>query len=160
MHDWNDFYVATAGAAAALTGLIFVGISINLPKILSYPSLPIRASVSLILLMSVLLFSLLMLLPRESTTAIGWLVFIAGFIVWAIITRADFKIYKLINKEYKRLFLYNLLFDQLAVLPYLAGGLCILFVGEKGLYCLAAAFVFSFIKAVSDAWVLLIEILR
>ena len=36
----------------------------------------------------------------------------------------------------------------------------ILIWGEVGLYWIAAAFIFSFIKAVSDAWVLLIEILR
>jgi modulator of FtsH protease len=65
MEEWNDLYVAVAGAAAALTGLIFVGVSISLTKILSYPTLPNRALVSLILLLSILTFSILLLIPER-----------------------------------------------------------------------------------------------
>ncbi len=42
--DWANFFVAEVGASAALTGLVVVAISINLAKILSYPSLPDRAA--------------------------------------------------------------------------------------------------------------------
>jgi hypothetical protein len=34
--EWHDFAVAAAGAAAALTGLPFVAISINLDRILQF----------------------------------------------------------------------------------------------------------------------------
>ena len=54
MADWNDFYIAVASASAALTGLIFVGISISLTKILTIPGLADRALLSLILLVNVL----------------------------------------------------------------------------------------------------------
>ena len=36
MGDWEAFYAAQLGAAAALGGLVFVGLSLNLKKILSY----------------------------------------------------------------------------------------------------------------------------
>ncbi len=160
MHEWNDFFVATAGAAAALTGLIFVGISVNLSRILSYQTLPVRASLSLILLVSILLFSLLLLIPKESTTTIGYFVTLLGLIVWIVISRSDIKVYRQTDIKYKRLFLFNLLLDQLAILPYIVGGLSFLFVGEVGFCWISVAFLISFIKAVSDAWVLLIEILR
>ncbi len=43
MTGWENFFVAEVGASAALAGLIFVGVSINLNRILSLPRLPDRA---------------------------------------------------------------------------------------------------------------------
>jgi hypothetical protein len=40
--EWSEFFVAQAGAAAVLAGLVFVGVSINLDKIIGIPSLPSR----------------------------------------------------------------------------------------------------------------------
>lgn len=160
MHEWNDFYVAVASAAAALTGLIFVGISISLTKILSSSALPNRALVSLILLLSILIFAIFQLVPHETLTLIGYELVVLGFIVWVIVLKIDLKIYRQKEKEYKRHYLFNLCFDQLAIIPYIIGGICILYIGETGFYWLVPAIVLSFAKAVLDAWVLLVEINR
>lgn len=37
MSDWTNFFVVEAGTAAVLAGLVFVGVSINLDKIVSNP---------------------------------------------------------------------------------------------------------------------------
>ncbi len=157
MQEWNDLF---AGAAAALTGLIFVGVSISLTKILSFPTLPNRALVSLILLLSILTFSILLLVPRKNANLIGWELSIIGIIVWFFVTRIDIKIYRANEQQYKRRYLLNTLFNQLAIIPYIIGGLCILFNSKAGFYWVVPAFILSFIKSVLDAWVLLVEINR
>jgi hypothetical protein len=48
--SWTDFLVAAAGATAALVGLVFVGLSINLKRILALPGVSGRAAETVLLL--------------------------------------------------------------------------------------------------------------
>ena len=57
MEQWQNFLLAETGASAALTGLDFVGVSINLKRILSLPKLPSRALAALLLLLMILVLS-------------------------------------------------------------------------------------------------------
>jgi hypothetical protein len=70
----HEFFLAQAGAAGVLVGLVFVGVSINLEKILSDPGsgLTGRAAEALILLVAVLTASTLLLveLLRHASVAI------------------------------------------------------------------------------------------
>jgi hypothetical protein len=72
---WHDFYLATAGASAALLGLLFVGVSINLGTIAGAERIDLRARSALAFsnLVYVLIISLLMLiaLPESHGLAIG-----------------------------------------------------------------------------------------
>jgi|GEM_PF-5291833 len=51
MNGWEKFFIAKVGALAALLGLIFVGVSINLVRIISIPGLPNRALLAFIILL-------------------------------------------------------------------------------------------------------------
>lgn len=66
MTGWENFFIAEVGASAALAGLIFVGVSINLNRILSLPRLPDRALEAVSLLLTVLASSLRDLLLHQS----------------------------------------------------------------------------------------------
>jgi hypothetical protein len=64
--DWDSFLVAMVGATAALTGLLFVAVSINLDRILEGTTmLPARAAETLASLVFVLIISALGLVPQN-----------------------------------------------------------------------------------------------
>jgi hypothetical protein len=45
--QWSDFFVATAGASAALADLVIVAISVNIKPILTSAALPKRAAATM-----------------------------------------------------------------------------------------------------------------
>lgn len=70
---WHDFFLATAGASAALLGLLFVGVSINLAAITGEERLDLRARAGQAFanLVAVLVIGLLMLVPDPAQRSIA-----------------------------------------------------------------------------------------
>ena len=63
---WVPYFAAMVGATAALTGLLFVAVSLNLDKIVKGPAfLPHRAAETLGTLLLVLYASALVLVPQN-----------------------------------------------------------------------------------------------
>ena len=70
---WHDFFLATAGASAALLGLLFVGVSINLAAITGEERLDLRARAGQAFanLVAVLVVALLLLVPDPAPPSIA-----------------------------------------------------------------------------------------
>ncbi|MEI9906978.1 MAG: hypothetical protein WDO06_02880 [Actinomycetota bacterium] len=47
LDQWSEFFIAGAGAAAALAGLVIVAVSVNVREILKYRSLPSRSAATI-----------------------------------------------------------------------------------------------------------------
>lgn len=157
---WDNFFVAQAGAAAALTGLIFVAVSINLDRILGISYLPNRALISLILLFNILVISSLMLIPGQSLIQNGTEVLILAIALWLITFKLDFSTLRATPGIYKKTMRFNIVVTQITVAPFFMSGVGMLCFGKSGVYFLVPGILFSFFKAILDAWVLLVEIKR
>ncbi|HXZ03198.1 MAG TPA: hypothetical protein VEH81_00115 [Ktedonobacteraceae bacterium] len=160
MNGWENFFIAQVGASAALLGLIFVGVSINLTRILSLPGLPNRALLALIILLTILIVSSLLLVPGQTLTLVGIEILVIGLFVWITVTSIDVNILRTRKRQYRMPYIVNIVLTQLALLPYIVAGISVLTHGAGGLYWLVPAILISFAKAILDAWVLLVEINR
>jgi hypothetical protein len=165
MDEWHDFFLAQAGAAGVLTGLVFVGASINLQKILSQPGsgLPGRAAEALILLVAVLTASVLLLVPGQGPVMIGAEVLVVGLATWGwvvVIQLLRLRSWRAMRPDLRQAFVLRVALGQIATLPLVVAGIAVLAGGLGGLYWLVAGMVFSILVALFEAWVLLIEINR
>jgi modulator of FtsH protease len=165
MNAWHDFFLAQAGAAGVLTGLVFVGVSINLQKILSEPGsgLPGRAAEALILLVAVLTASLLLLVPGQGRVMVGAEVLVVGLAAWGwilVIQLALLRRWQTMRPDLRVSFVVRVAMGQIATIPTIAAGIAVLAGGLGGLYWLVVGMAFSILAALFEAWVLLIEINR
>jgi hypothetical protein len=156
----ESYFSTIAEAAATLTGLIFVGLSLNLQRILSIQHLPARALGSLILMTNILIIASFCLLTGQPLFWLGVEVLGCGLLIWMVTTRMDIRMYRDMVKQYKFHYFRNLVFTQLAVLPYLAAGILLLTGSPAGVYWLIPGMTISIVKALTDSWVLLVEINR
>jgi hypothetical protein len=158
--EWHDLFVATAGASAALLGLLFVAVSINLERILAYEGLPERALETLLLLLGVLIVAIVGLIPAESNVALGLELLFVAAIIAAIVLRLPAAGAEETGKEPVSWRLSRVGIRLMGTAPLVIGGLSVLLEAGGGLYWIAAGIVLAIVGAVANAWVLLVEILR
>ncbi len=158
--EWSDLFVAVAGASAALLGLLFVAVSINLERILKFEGLPERALETLLLLLLVLILSVVGLMPGQGAEAFGIEVLAIGLVMGAITLRLP-----IVGQDEEGNEPLQWKIDRWGVrfcciVPVLVAGLTLLLESGGGIYWLAAGIVFGISGAVANAWVLMVEILR
>lgn len=158
MNNWSNFFLAQVGASAALTGLLFVALSINVRKITSNKPLLHKALISLLLLFIVLVVSSLTLIPLSTVHYLGIGVFILGGISWFVVTTLHTQARKTLTKKYLRYYIRDIILNQLATVPFLVAGILFFMNNEIGYYWLVPGILFSILSAGVTSWILLIEI--
>jgi hypothetical protein len=154
---WTDFFVAAAGASAALAGLVIVAISVNINRILEHSNLPARAAAAISALILILVCSMAALIPQRAAT-LGIEIIVFGACCWLLeissLRKAIASPRPLSEK------LVEVVLGQVQVLPFFIGGIRLSAGHENGLYWVATGVIAIFIASTVNAWVLLVEILR
>jgi hypothetical protein len=163
--QWNDFAVAQVGASAALLGLVFVGISINLKEFVGTSTLVNRALEAIVLLGSVLLTATAVLIPGQEREAVGVELVVIGVLTGLVLLRLQAGVAQDVaanadpGPTRASIVSRRVVGLGSALLVGVAGILLLVDAGG-GLYWWPAAIAVAYFGALVDAWVLLVEILR
>ena len=168
---WQNFYLMCGGAAAALTGLIFLALSMHAKAIMAHPLFRDRAFASILSLMSQVYLSAAVLVPGQPAIALGVEVGIVALFflvrsVWA------YGLIRSVDPQFRRRtgslgqpvhgFSVLWLIEWIAWILWLvalgASSVELALGSPTGFYLLAIAMFYMFGSNVWNAWVLIAEV--
>ena len=161
--DWSALFLAAAGATAALSGLIFVGLSVNIRTVLAADKregqnfLTGRALEALAALLIVLVVSLIGLVPAIPRGALAAFILVAGLGSATSPLRALAASRSGTGLDAP--LLLRLITAAGLTVTLLLAGVTLVTGHGGGLYWLPVAFVLAISIAAVNAWVLLVEVL-
>lgn len=158
--EWSELFVATAGAAAALAGLVFVAVSINLEHILEGQGLAERALQTLLMLVIVVLVSIVALIPGQSHVALGVELLVVASFYAAGLVRTSRRGSLATGHQPPLWVVGRVVVMCLSALPLTVGAISMLAECGGGLYWIGAGIIGAILGGVANAWVLLVEIQR
>jgi hypothetical protein len=141
---WQNFYVMMGGANAALTGLVFVALSVHLKAVLEHPLLKPRAVIALTVLATQIVIAAIVLTPQTSTWMGIEIFFLnASFLAVDVRNRRSFSISagSLLTLAIRLVYIYSAISLILGV-----GG---------GFYVLAFIIVVTLARTMASCWALL-----
>jgi hypothetical protein len=156
---WSELYVAMAGAAAALLGLLFVAVSINLEQVLRIAWLPLRAGETLGVLVVLLTTAVFVLVPGQSPTALGLELAGTGLVLLGCDGALRVRRGRPAGAPARSIVVPAVIVACTGA-PLVTAGATLVAGAGGGLYWTVPALVAGFVGAVFNAWVLLVEILR
>jgi hypothetical protein len=158
VQDWQNFAVITGSAAGALTGLLFVAVSLIRERISRHAGLRSQAGQTLVLFALPLLLSVLLTLPGLSPDILGGGLILLGLVIAAAMALighgkerggegSDDRLARLVDRVSP---------NMLVVLALFVGG-GLQLAGSDGLYWAAASSTLALISGMVNAWLFLVR---
>ena len=158
MEAWGTFAVITGGAAAALTGLLFVAVSIRVEVIAASAELRNRAAQTLGLFVTVLLAACLLAIPGQSIRALGGDLTALAVLTGAALYSLDVRARSGRSGQPIARTLDVVAPNLVTSLLLLAAALLLVSGVHAGLYVLVAPMLIAIVGGVTSAWLLLTKI--
>jgi hypothetical protein len=157
--QWNNFFVLVGTGSAALTGLVFVAMSINLKAVVKDATHTYRAINMLSGFTAVFILSSLALMGHQSSRSLGieWLVVSA--LAATVNTNGYVQAFRLVGNRYA-LSPVRILGGSACYLGQMIGSVILLLGFESGIYISAIALIVNFFFLVSGSWLLIVGTLE
>ena len=153
--EWHDFFITVGGAAAVLTGLVFVALSLNLDVVIRDATHRYRAIGTLSNFAGIFVLCALALMGGQNHVAIGT--------EWLVVSIAAGTVYVYGYLRARReggspstLSLLRTMSGTMFYVALVVGAVVLLFDSTVGLYIAAVAMVILGVYSVSGAWLLVV----
>src|SRR3954447_22893378 len=156
---WRDFFLMVGGAAAVLTGLVFVALSLNLDTAMRDATHRYRAIGTLTNFAGIFVLCALVLMGGQAYAAIGWEWLIISTLAGAVYVYGYLRA-RSGDGSPTTLSVVRTASGTGLYLVQVAGSILILFGSTQGLYVASVAMVILAAYSVSGAWLLLVGVYR
>ena len=155
--DWQGFAEMTGGASGALTGLLFVAVSLNASRIAGHQGLRASAAQTLVLFIAPLVMAAVLLAPGQSDQVLGAELIAVGLITsWILLGIRRVK-HGLTDDDKQLIAIFNKRAPNVMVmLLFVASGIALASGAAAGLYLLLPASLVAQVSGVLNAWYFLL----
>jgi hypothetical protein len=152
--DWQGFAEMVGGASGAMTGLLFVAVSLNAGRIAGHKGLRASAAQTLVLFLTPLIMAAVLLTPGQPAWVAGTELIATGLIAsWILLTLKR----GLADDELRLISIFNRRGPNVVVmLLFVASGVALICGADAGLYLLLPAALVAFVSGVLNAWYFLL----
>ena len=150
-------YGAVAGSAAALAGLLFVALTVNLPRILPDASHVARAREALGGLLSLLALAIVILIPGQPRAALGGELLGLAAALAAVSVRLQGQTIRRLPPGRRTRWAVRMLPVNLGTAAMAVTGVSLIAGSGGGLYWLPATVLVYFFRSALNAWILVVQ---
>lgn len=153
--EWNNFFLLVGTGSAALTGLVFVAISVNLRDVVKDATHTYRAINMLNGFTAVFILSSFALMGHQSHQTLGLEWFVVSVVAGAINTNGYVHGFSLAGSRYA-LSLFRVAGGSACYLAQIVGSAILFFGPGWGVYVAAIGLIVNFSFLVSGSWLLIV----
>jgi hypothetical protein len=155
--DWHDFGTMIGGASGALTGLLFVSVSLNASRIAGHTGLRASAAQTLTLFITPLFIAAALLVPDQPDWVLGAELMTTG-LLGTLILLVNHRLKAGLADDDRRLIsIFNRPAPNVITMVLITASGVVLAAGQSaGLYLLFPATVTGFVSGVLNAWYFLL----